>query len=106
MTIKPHECSKSADIALIKQSVDKMDHVINGNGKKGLRDEVTILSEATTGLRADLNDFRVTLSAMQRFMTEIQTEKLEKEKANLKFRWIIGTAIVIAMFLFGSGILK
>jgi hypothetical protein len=51
-----HKCSKEGEIAEIHTKVDKIEHVIDGNGKPGLRDTVVILSEQVTTLIRVIED--------------------------------------------------
>lgn len=106
MKTPSHNCDKSADIAVIKNQVEALDHVINGNGKKGLRDEVTVLIESTEGLRNDLNEFRTVVSGIKNFMAGLEGERRESERMKIAQRWIIGTLLVVITVLFGSGVLN
>lgn len=45
-----HKCNKEAEIASIHTKVDKIEKIIDGNGKPGLRDTVVILSEQVATL--------------------------------------------------------
>lgn len=101
-----HTCDQAPNIAVLKKTVGELEHVINGNGKKGLRDEVTLLIEETKGLRIDLNDFRTAISGMQKFMDELNGERREAERIKVFQRWVIGTLLIAITILFGAGILK
>jgi len=41
-----------ADLAVIKATVGKLDHAVNGNGKPGLIDRMTIIEERQSACRA------------------------------------------------------
>jgi hypothetical protein len=110
---KQHDCDKAPDLAVLKKEFENMDHVINGNGKRGLRDDVTTLTEVTNGLKENVEGlvngmeaFRTAISGFQIFMEGVHSERKQRDKQTATFRWIIGTLIVIIMLLFGNGILK
>ena len=109
---KQHDCDKAPDLAVLKKELENMYHVINGNGKRGLRDEVTTLTEVTNGLKDNVEGlvngmeaFRTAIHGFQIFMESIQVEKKERDKQTITYRWIIATLLVVLMFLFGNDIL-
>ena len=100
-----HECDKAPVLAVLQKQVEDLDHVINGNGKKGLRDEMIVLTEVTSALRTDVLDFRHVVSGIKDYMIGLEAEKREVEKRNNGYKWAMGVLLTILLFLFGTGIL-
>jgi hypothetical protein len=120
-----HECGQLDTIKDLKENtlyltkivsqyipkVDDLVHVINGNGQKGLRDNVIILSqnvntlndkmeeanlqhEKTNEILQGLSNFKISLETT---FEEKSRAKAEKEVKKVHVRWLIGTVIVLSL---------
>ena len=74
-----HVCNKERDI-------ERIIEVIDGNGKPGLRDDVTAVKTELSGIRGKLNDIDTNVSSLLRFQTEIKTTESLRDKVALSQR--------------------
>jgi hypothetical protein len=74
-----HICSKEREINRIVE-------VIDGNGKPGLRDDVTSVKTELAGIKGKLNDIDMNVSSLLRFQTEISTTEHLRDKVALSQR--------------------
>lgn len=79
--------------------IERIEKTLYGNGKPGLIETITRLDENVKILVATDSQLTTTVSALVKFMTDIQaTEKAKKDmKANT--RWLIGILVSINLAL-------
>lgn len=76
-------CIHEQDWGDVKATVERLDHDINGNGKKGLRDTVTELNINTENLAETVKGLTTSVNALIKFQTETTAEKLEQRRKTL-----------------------
>lgn len=124
---RTHICRHEGEIAVLKQSVEKLEHVIEGNGQPGLSKTIPVLIEQLNATREEMAAFRTTVHALQESKIFMEAQEAVKEKerrvrldeddAMLRRRadrraialmifTIVGSAISVMIVLWGTGILK
>jgi uncharacterized protein YoxC len=104
-------------VASLEPIVYSLDHTINGNGQKGLKESVTILNENVKTLSERLEESNKSqketnniLQGLSNFKISLETTfeekakaKVEKEIKKTHLRWLVG--ISISLFIFAIGLM-
>ena len=98
----PDTCPHEQDIGILKNTVNKLDETVNGNGKDGLKIEVERTKLAVEAMSDDIGSIRTSMSAIAK--SQIERDAIERSKvqaASRKNKTIerIGT---IAAIVFGA----
>jgi hypothetical protein len=120
-----HTCTKSKEIDSIKDKVDDLCSCVptlekevcgiiktlDGNGHKGLKEVVIVLSESVDRLssqieesKADRKDLRTSIGNLINYKSTLETTFSEKDKANserevrkVHLRWLIYITIILSL---------
>ncbi len=102
-----HQCIRSEEIGVLKETVQILKDKVMGNGKVGLDITVPILESSVTQLTEEvLPDLRTAISGFTTFMTESRLEEVAREKAKIsreklherrrtRNRWLLTSTLTI-----------
>lgn len=65
-----HLCDKAEDIAVIKKTVLSLEKTINGNGRRGLREDMVVLQETAIHQGKSIEEMRIVVSGLTKFVAE------------------------------------
>lgn len=106
-----HNCSRSEEFGMLKETVQILKDKVMGNGKDGLDVTVPILSQSVLQLTEEvLPDLRTAISGFTTFMTEAKAEEKAEEKAKaekerredkrkIRNRWILTSTLTVLAIL-------
>lgn len=119
----PHVCHQSEKIAEMFSKVERLDKIMNGNGKEGLYEtviklnasiqkftnETEHLTTAVSGLVRFQSEFEITAAEKAKYLAQRKKEKdeetakrdLEMDKESARRRWVIGTIITLVSIIAG-----
>jgi hypothetical protein len=107
-----HTCSQVENLKRIADQGRELHHAINGNGKKGIREIVSNLSEKMETVIKDNEAIKADLKVLVQFQTQVETKEEEREKhkneivaikktSSGRNRWLIGLIISTSLTLMG-----
>jgi hypothetical protein len=101
-----HICNKEKEIAEMAVEIKDLNHIVKGNGQKGLSATVIELNGNVQRLGKDVIALRTVVSGFHDFMTGENVIKVRKQWIATLIPSIIAVIISLSIVLWGTGIMK